>query len=55
MIYDVYTTPGPPLTRTENAKGAVLTIGFIILWAFVAVATQNGDWLDKCVKRPEDK
>ena len=45
----------PPLTRSENAKGAVLTIGFLILWAVGAVITMNGDWLDKFVKRPEDK
>lgn len=49
----IYTTP--PLTRSENAKGAALTIGFLILWAVGAVITRNGDWLDKCVKRPEDK
>ena len=45
----------PPLTRTQNAKGAVLTIGFLALWAVGALITRNGDWLDKFVKRPEDK
>ena len=45
----------PPLTRSENAKGTVAVVGFLILWAVGAVITWNGDWLDKCVKRPEDK
>lgn len=47
MFYNVYTTPGPPLTRWENVKGTVLTIGFIAVWLVGTLITRNGDWLDK--------
>lgn len=52
MFYDVYRTPGPPLTRLENAAGTVVVCAFIALWAVGALITRNGDWLDKYVSSP---
>lgn len=53
MFYDVYRTPGPPLTRWQNAICTVKVCAFIALWAIGALITRNGDWLDKYVSSPD--